>query len=177
MNKASFTNLILLLFLRIGRFLKNIFSPISFLAKVYIKQTGQLISGNKNTGICLDVGAGIAPYEKNIKKHFGVSSYIPIDVAPSNSTMVVTNACCLPFKNSTFNMASVDTLEEKRQANKLGYRTFRTRLASEPIEPDEVVCLSDKVAREGKTLVPCSLCKMCSGNNSQVKKNITIIIH
>ena len=64
-------------------------------------------------------------------------------------------------KNSTFNMASVDTLEEKRQANKLGYRTFRTRLASEPIEPDEVVCL----------------CKMCSGNNSQVKKNITIIIH
>lgn len=80
-------------------------------------------------------------------------------------------------KNSTFNMASVDTLEEKRQANKLGYRTFRTRLASEPIEPDEVVCLSDKVAREGKTLVPCSLCKMCSGNNSQVKKNITIIIH
>ena len=80
-------------------------------------------------------------------------------------------------KNSTFNMASVDTLEEKRQANKLGYRTFRTRLASEPVESDEVVCLSDKVAREGKTLVPCSLCKMCSGNNSQVKKNITIIIH
>ena len=80
-------------------------------------------------------------------------------------------------KNSTFNMASVDTLEEKRQANKLGYRTFRTRLASEPIEPDEVVCLSDKVAREGKTLVPCSLCKMCSGNNSKVKKNIAIIIH
>jgi len=80
-------------------------------------------------------------------------------------------------KNSTFNMASVDTLEEKRQANKLGYRTFRTRLASEPVESDEVVCLSDKVAREGKTLVPCSLCKMCSGTNSQVKKNITIIIH
>tara|TARA_R100000951_G_scaffold52157_1_gene43889 strand:+ start:459 stop:1253 length:795 start_codon:yes stop_codon:yes gene_type:complete len=78
---------------------------------------------------------------------------------------------------SRFNMASVDSLEEKRQANKLGYRTFRTRLASEPIESDEVVCLSDKVAREGKKLVSCADCMMCSGNNSKVKKNIAIIIH
>ena len=80
-------------------------------------------------------------------------------------------------KYSKFNMASVDSLEEKRQANKLGYRTFRTRLASEPIESDEVVCLSDKVAREGKKLVSCADCMMCSGNNSKVKKNIAIIIH
>jgi len=80
-------------------------------------------------------------------------------------------------KISTFNMASVDTLKEKRQANKIGYRTFRTRLANEPVESDEVVCLSDKIARKGKKLVPCSLCKMCSGNNSKVNKNITIIIH
>ena len=79
--------------------------------------------------------------------------------------------------NSRFNMASVDSLEEKRQANKLGYRTFRTRLASEPIEPDEVVCLSDKKAREGKKLVSCADCMMCSGTSSKVKKNITIIIH
>ena len=79
--------------------------------------------------------------------------------------------------NSRFNMASVDSLEEKRQANKLGYRTFRTRLASEPIESDEVICPSDKVARKGRKLVPCADCMMCSGTSSKVKKNITIIIH
>ena len=80
-------------------------------------------------------------------------------------------------KYSRFNMASVDSLEEKRQANKLGYRTFRTRLASEPIESDEVICPSDKVARKGRKLVPCADCMMCSGTSSKVKKNITIIIH
>ena len=129
MNKASFTNLILFLFLRIGRFLKNIFSPISFLAKAYIKQTGQLISGNKNTGICLDVGAGIAPYEKNIKKHFGVSSYIPIDVAPSNSTIVATSACCLPFKNSTFNIiVSFDVIQHVQYPNLMVRELYRTLL-------------------------------------------------
>ena len=74
--------------------------------------------------------------------------------------------------NSRFNMASVDSLEEKRQANKLGYRTFRTRLASEPIESDEVICPSDKVARKGRKLVPCADCMMCSGTSSKVKKTL-----
>ena len=80
-------------------------------------------------------------------------------------------------KLSNFTMASVDNLQEKRLANRLGFRTFRIRQPDEPLESDEVACLSDKVARKGKKLVPCSDCHMCNGKDSKVKINIAIIEH
>ena len=73
-------------------------------------------------------------------------------------------------------MASVDTEEEKRQANELGFRTFRTRKENEPLLSDEISCLSDKKYRKDKPLIPCVDCLLCCGN-SRKKKNISVIVH
>jgi hypothetical protein len=57
-------------------------------------------------------------------------------------------------------MASVETPTQRQEALARRYRTFRVRLATQPLEPGEFVCPASEEA--GKRLT-CEECKACSG--------------
>lgn len=56
-------------------------------------------------------------------------------------------------------MASVDTPAEQVEARNKGWRTFRTRLASEPLLPGEIACPASKEGGSRRTCADCLLCK------------------
>lgn len=72
-------------------------------------------------------------------------------------------------------MASVDTPDEARTAWAKGWRTFRTRLASEPLLPGEIACPAS--AEMGYRTV-CATCRLCDGTRpGDTRRNIAIIAH
>ena len=78
-------------------------------------------------------------------------------------------------------MASVDSVDEQRQASAQGWRTFRVRTADQPLLPDEIIC---PASQEAKTARPdrhttCSQCLLCNGTAgpTDTRKNIAIIAH
>lgn len=73
-----------------------------------------------------------------------------------------------------FAMASVESAHEVDEANRLGWRTFRTRLSTEPVRPDEIVCPASAEANHGKS---CEHCQLCTGLRRPTARNITIIAH
>ena len=70
-------------------------------------------------------------------------------------------------------MASVESVDEKLQANALGYRTYRVMNKGESMEPDEKLCPASKEA--GRTTA-CLFCNLCRGNSVD-EKNIAIYKH
>ena len=66
-------------------------------------------------------------------------------------------------------MASVDDPEEYGRANDMGWRTFRTKLESDPLLPNEIICPYPKVQ--------CVDCGMCDGKDSKFRKNIAVNAH
>lgn len=74
------------------------------------------------------------------------------------------------FNLQEFSMASVDSLKEKEDAKKLGYRTFRVSTdANKDIQPDEIICPADRG-------IQCRDCLLCSGTSKKAK-NIVITVH
>lgn len=72
-------------------------------------------------------------------------------------------------------MASVDTIEEQKEAKDTGWRTFRVREDDDPIVlSDEIVCPASKEA--GK-LTSCSKCRACKGLGTTMSKNVVIKVH
>ena len=74
-------------------------------------------------------------------------------------------------------MASVDTPEEKVEADALGWRTFRTRADADALLfVDEIVCPASKEAGYISTCIKCGL---CNGARRQPDKrrSIAIIVH
>jgi hypothetical protein len=59
-----------------------------------------------------------------------------------------------------FCMASVETAGQRQQALEKGYRTFRVRLADQPLEEGEFECPASE--EQGKRLT-CEQCRACSG--------------
>jgi len=76
----------------------------------------------------------------------------------------------------SFCMASVDTEEQYILARKMGWRTFRVRLDSEPLFKSEFSCPA--ASESGKRKV-CASCMACNGNpkNSDKVGTVAIIIH
>ena len=70
-------------------------------------------------------------------------------------------------------MASVDNVQQAKDAQAKGWRTFRVRKATEPILENEVACPASK---EGGKRTTCNRCGLCSGT-SRTAKNIVIIEH
>jgi len=70
-------------------------------------------------------------------------------------------------------MASVDTVAEYHAAQALGWRTFRVRLADEPLLPNEAGCPASKEAGYRKT---CQECGACSGRDPRRVKQASISI-
>lgn len=72
-------------------------------------------------------------------------------------------------------MASVDSDSEATEAQSLGWRTFRLRLASSPLRREEIVCPSSD---EGGHRRQCNSCRACRGNGrSGQAKSVSIVIH
>jgi hypothetical protein len=72
-----------------------------------------------------------------------------------------------------FCMASCETVEDRRLALKLGYRTFRVRLPEEPVEDGEFICPASEEA--GRRLT-CEACKACSGTKAGRRNASPVII-
>lgn len=87
--------------------------PIPFLARRYIRRAGRQYAGFVGVGeVCLDIGAGVAPYRPDIVEGFGVGRYVAYDIAPSDATTVVGDARELPFRDESVSLiVSMDTLQ------------------------------------------------------------------
>jgi len=72
-----------------------------------------------------------------------------------------------------FVMASAHSVADAREAQALGWRTFRSRLASQPVLPSERIC---PASAEGGNRASCYSCLACRGGNPS-RGNITIIAH
>lgn len=73
-----------------------------------------------------------------------------------------------------FVMASCDTPADYDAAKAIGYRTFRVRLADEPMNAREIVCPASK---EAGYKTNCASCIACGGTGAKAKVDITIIAH
>jgi hypothetical protein len=72
-------------------------------------------------------------------------------------------------------MASVETPAQAAEAQAAGWRTFRVRLASEPVLPSEIVCPASAEAGRRRT---CATCKACSGATaSAAARSVVIVAH
>lgn len=71
-------------------------------------------------------------------------------------------------------MASADDPEEKTQANAMGWRTFRVRMADEPLTSKEFAC---PASNEAGNLIQCAQCKACDGNRTGRVASVAIITH
>lgn len=87
--------------------------PIPFLARRYIRRAGRRYAGLAvEHDVCLDIGAGVAPYRRDIVEGFRVGHYVAYDIAPSDTTTVVGDARKLPFRNESVSLiVSMDTLQ------------------------------------------------------------------
>ena len=70
-------------------------------------------------------------------------------------------------------MASVDTEAEQREAETLGWRTFRTRFWTGAILPNEVTC---PASEEGGHKAVCATCSLCRGA-ARPAKHVVIVAH
>lgn len=72
-------------------------------------------------------------------------------------------------------MASVDSPQERREAIRKGWRTFRVRSAGEELRSDEITCPASKEAGHRTT---CSACRLCDGRRrGDRRKTIAILDH
>lgn len=70
-------------------------------------------------------------------------------------------------------MASVDTEDEYKKAQKMGWRTFRTKLDKNELMDNEISC---PASIEFGQKTNCNRCKLCRGNNVKAK-SIAINVH
>ena len=73
-------------------------------------------------------------------------------------------------------MASADTAAERAHALELGWRVFRVRANTDPLEAREIACpASDEAGRRSA----CSRCNLCSGlaSHTDIRAHIAIVVH
>jgi hypothetical protein len=78
-----------------------------------------------------------------------------------------------PVGYSRYCMASVETPNQAREAWAAGWRTFRVRLADQPVESGEVICPASEEAGKHKT---CADCRACSGTKLGGRNASPVII-
>lgn len=70
-------------------------------------------------------------------------------------------------------MASVDSVDEQKQAKSMGWRTFRAKRGDDPYLPGEIECLADARGRS------CYDCRLCDGwrDHAPQAPDIALEIH
>ena len=71
-------------------------------------------------------------------------------------------------------MASVDSPQERRFAKLMGFRTFRTKLPGQAVEPGEILC---PATPEGGSRTDCASCLLCSGRLGRGSVDIVVNRH
>lgn len=74
---------------------------------------------------------------------------------------------------ASFLMASVDSEDEKHEAQALGWRTFRVRGGDEDLHADEVICPASEEAGHSTTCLDCQLCR----GGGREAKSVAILAH
>ena len=98
---------------QVARLIRFYCYPIPYLARNYLRSIGASLQCTfVGDPICLDLGAGTAPYKKTIINAFGIRHYIAVDIAPSDTTSVVADASKLPFNDQAVSLVvSMDVLQ------------------------------------------------------------------
>lgn len=73
-------------------------------------------------------------------------------------------------------MASCEWPEQAEEAERLGWRVYRTRRPGDPLRPGERMCPAAEEA-PGHGRVTCSSCRACDGNSSRHRRSYAIIAH
>lgn len=75
----------------------------SYLTRRFIAR-GASTSSSGGVDVCLDVGAGNAPYRKQISRHFAVRHYLSLDFASGGSVDVIADARTLPIRDQSIDL-------------------------------------------------------------------------
>lgn len=86
------------------RIYKNLSSPDRFLMRQSISRFGQTVSHTKGFSKCVDIGSGTAPLKAAITRSLKVDRYYSVDIAPSDVTNIVSDACALPFPDNSVDL-------------------------------------------------------------------------
>jgi SAM-dependent methyltransferase len=86
-----------------SRFYNRWTQPIAFLARNFITKSGKIFDTSQS-GLCLDVGAGNSPYRAEIMKHWNIEKYISMDIAPTDSTVLIASAENMPLANDSIDL-------------------------------------------------------------------------
>jgi hypothetical protein len=70
-------------------------------------------------------------------------------------------------------MASCDSPADRAAAKVLGWRTFRTRQADEPLEKGEIICPG---GAEGGRKLTCETCGNCNGKNDDRCNDVALVL-
>lgn len=71
-------------------------------------------------------------------------------------------------------MASADTSADRAAAKLLGFRTFRVRGSTDPLESYEIACPASAEAGHKTT---CAECRACGGTSAKARVDVSIIVH
>lgn len=89
-----------------------IISPVSYLARSFIRRLARdgLVQGEMQIGA--DIGAGVAPYQKLVMDRFGLQNSLSIDLFPSDKTDIIADARSIPFQDASLDiLMSFDVLQ------------------------------------------------------------------
>ena len=81
----------------------KLIGPGSFLLRRFIASAANM-SPSDGISVCLDVGAGHAPYRREISRHFGVKHYFALDFASGDSVDVIADARALPIRDQSIDL-------------------------------------------------------------------------
>ena len=73
------------------------------------------LSPRSIASVCIDLGAGVAPYREALLQSFNIAIYIAVDIAPTSNTTLLASAECLPFRDESVDLVvSFDTIQHVR---------------------------------------------------------------
>ena len=95
---------------RLSRAYTRVISPVAFVARRFLRRAAR--ESPEPRSVCLDVGAGTAPYRREIVDAFRVAHYVPVDIAPAICDAVVADARLLPFRTGSVDLVvSFDVIQ------------------------------------------------------------------
>jgi SAM-dependent methyltransferase len=103
---------------RLSRAYTRLSSPVAFLARRFVRRAGHV--SREPRAVCVDVGAGTVPYQRDVIEAFGVTQYVPVDIAPAIPDAVVPDARLLPFRVGSVDLVvSFDVIQHISQPERV----------------------------------------------------------